>query len=176
MESLQNFVICEDLNICLKQLTRNRELAVAISREYVRHSRLNNQIFCIEKSDVIYDYALKFLVRKNFQYLNELNIFIRMASTRGLVEKWHSEGRIRYQKKFNENIYNYINNDSYKGTWLVYFMLLGTIFFILYCERLIHKKTHEPNPRRFWLIAEMMIDPFRHFWLKTKLLNGNVTF
>lgn len=98
-ESLAKFKICEDLNVCLKQLNQNQQLAIAISREHVRNSHSNLHVFCFEQSDMIYDYALKFLVRKDFPYLNEFNEFIRMTSARGLIKKWHSERIIRYQNK-----------------------------------------------------------------------------
>ena len=172
---LEKFRICEDLNICSNQLNRERRMAVAISRAHVRNSRLSLQTFCFEMLEDIHDYELKFLVRKDFPYLNELNEFIRMASANGLIENWHAKRRIRYAKGYNDENYE-TNSDSYKGIWMIYSVVLGFMLLTLYCERLIHKKARQPNPKRFWLIAEMIIDPNRHFWLKTKLINGNLVY
>ena len=150
-------------------------MAVAISREHVRYSRLNLDTYCFKELEDIYHYELKFMVRKDFPYLNELNEFIRMAGATGLIEKWHSDRRIRYRKS-NDNEIQSVSNYNLRGVYIIYFNVVVFVFLIVYCERLIHKKARQPNPKRFWLIAEMIIDPDRHFWLETKLLNGNLAF
>lgn len=150
-------------------------MAIAISREHVFKSRFKIHTFCFEKSENIYDYGLKKFVRKDFQYLNELNGFIRMASASGLIEKWHSDKRVRYRRNYNDDIKS-VSNYNFAGSWMLYFILFAVLFLTVYCERLIHKKARQPNPMLFWLMAEMIIDPNRYFWLETKLINGNLVF
>lgn len=81
--------------MCLSQLHQNSKLAVAISREHAYASRLPSQLYCFDKEHIIYNYALTFLVRKDFRYLNELNRFVRAASAGGLIEKWQRSFRTR---------------------------------------------------------------------------------
>ena len=102
-------------------------MAVAISREHVRNSRLKLDTYCFKKLEDIYHYELKFLVRKDFPYLNELNEFIRMAGATGLIEKWHSDGRIRYRKNNNNEVQS-ISNYNVAGAWMIYFILFAVLF------------------------------------------------
>lgn len=166
------------MSICLNQLNQKRELALAISREHVRSSHLNSQTFCFGNSDNIYEYALKFLVRKDIPYLKKLNEFIQLASARGLIEKWHSHNnrKIQHSKKYNNISSRQLKIDHFKGVMIIYSVIMGFLFLTLYSERLIHKKARQPNPWRFWLIAEMFIEPHRLFWLETQTLNGHFAF
>lgn len=159
----------------MSQLNREKKLAVAISREHVRNSRLKLETYCFQNTEDIHHYELNFLVGKSFLYMNELNEFIWMAGATGLIEKWHTDKRIRYRKNNNNEIQS-ISNYSLTGVYIVLFNLVVFVFLMVYCERLIHKKVRQPNPKRFWLIAEMIIDPNRHFWLDTILINGHLVF
>lgn len=165
---LEKFHICDDLDFCLSQLDHKFRLAVAISREYSHNSRLTLacHYHCFEKSEIIYEYALKFLVRRNFPYFNELNRFIQMASSSGLIEKWRSTNQNPFDYK--EMFFGYLTFDYFLGI-----VILGSILWILlivfiFVERIVHTKNREPNPSQFWVIFEMVIDPDRHFMLDNK--------
>lgn len=169
-EVFEVFKTCKDLNVYLSQLNQNEELAVAISREHVRNSHILPQPYCFKQSEIIHDYSLTFLVRKDFPHLKDLNKFIAMASASGLIQKWHSGKTIRYRNKKDSHF------TSYTTTILFVLVSLGLPIIIIFLERLIYKKTHVTNPKRIWLMAEMVIDPDRHFWLETKYLNGHTAF
>lgn len=164
------------MNSCLNQLDLNRNLAVAISREHVLNSDLKHRAFCFERSNEIYSYALKFLMQKEFPYRNELNEFIRMASARGLIENWRTHKKIQYRNNYNQVTANFINQANLDSCRMIYCGIIVFVFLVLFSERLIYKKVRHPHPCRFWLIAQMIIDPHRNFWLETQQLNGNFAF
>lgn len=150
-------------------------MAMAISREHVHNSQSNLQTYCFKKSENIHDYAPKFLVRKDFPYLNELKKVIRMAGGSGFIVKQHSNRRYRNANKYNDEIQG-TNNYNFIGNQIIYFILFEALFLTVYCERSIHKKARQPNPRRFWLIAEVIIKPNKYFWVETKLFDGRLVF
>lgn len=170
---LERFRICDDFRQCLSKLGSNSKLAVALSREYTRWIRLSSalQFYCFEKPEIIHSYALKFFLRKDFLYMNELNKFIKAASESGLIEKWRSYVNIQSINTQNsaerksglitlENIYGAL------GLWIVLQTLVLCIFLL---EMLIHRQARKSNRvRRFWIFVEKIISPERHFMLKTK--------
>lgn len=90
VEFLKAFKVCDDLALCMIQLQYNPKMAVAISREYVSSNRYYNFSYCFSKQEIIHSHTLKFMVRKNFFHLIQLNTFIQMTYTGGLIEKWKS--------------------------------------------------------------------------------------
>lgn len=167
---LERFKTCGNLNECLRQLNHNSKLAVAISREHVRIKHFLPHHYCFKNVEIIHDYALKFLIQKDFPYVKELNRFIATASASGLIEKWHKGKNLRYTDVEHEHIANL------KMSFMFIFMIMSVSFLMLCLERLVHKKTHQPNPSWSWLTIQMIIDPYRRFWLKTKYLNGHPAY
>lgn len=165
---LDNFKVCENTELCLSWLHQNQKLAVALSREQSRmiQSRGDFGISCFEKSETIYEYSVKFMVREEFPYLNELNNFIRMASSAGLIEKWRSNIRIKAHSKYSKRIHHKLRAESFYGIIMLVcgeYVLVVIIFFL---EIIIHKKVKALNSYRFWNYAEMFVNPERYFCLK----------
>lgn len=167
-EILQNFKVCPNLDHCLSELEYNSQLAVAVSLEHAINTR-RAYVYCFKKTDVIYKYTLKFLIRKDFPYLNELNWFIRKASEGGLIEKWRIDNNIQSQYKYNAKS----NHMTFQNVYGFGCILSGCCILTVLClfiERFIYKRVRSLNPSRIWLIIEMYIDPDRHFWLETKMI------
>lgn len=174
-ETIEKFEICDDLKLCLKKLHQNSNLAVAVSRELARdgHFRLAPQLYCFQKSEIIYDYLLKFLVRKHFPYLHELNDFVRTASESGLIEKWHTPNLNRNIINVEPIECNGIAMSDFIVLVVIYILLKIGSFFLLFLEKLVYKNVRKRNASgmwlKFWLYAEMAIDPDRHFFKEMKL-------
>lgn len=166
---LDDYEICDNLEHCLKQLARNAELAVAVSQEYFqnRNSIENIGIYCFENPNVIYDYALYFMVRKDFSYLKELNGFIGMASESGLINKWRSTGPTKTYVTEKEQAYNNVKIKNLFGIFVIFLLLQALIVLTITLERFVHKKVNGRNPSRFWIYADMIISPDRLFLLET---------
>lgn len=167
---LEKFKICNDLDRCLSQVDGNPKLAVAISREHAHNNRLisNSKFYCFRNSEIIYDYALKFLVRKDFSYLAQLNSFIGMTSASGLIEKWHINSRIKSQYTHSTKEYGILTIENIGVTYLGWFAIALCTILVFFVEILVHKMAKKPNARRIWKLIEMFINSDRHFWLKNK--------
>lgn len=163
---VENFKVCDDLNFCLNQLVQNSQLAVAISREYARNSHLmsTSQIYCFKNSEIIYDYATSFLVRKDYLLLDKLNEFIRLSSASGLIEKWRLS--ITYPKRYKHEETEIAYMTLKNADAIFYLCYFHTIihFLTFFSEKIVHKKARESNPGKIWILFEMFIDPERHFW------------
>lgn len=168
MEMIEKFKICENVIACLDKLNCNSKLAVAISRERAlnSYSKLYSK-FCFEKFETIHEYPMTFFIRSDFVYLEELNKFIQMASANGLIKKWRVDNQIQRQYGI-ENTYQKLKLDHFYGCLIIWCIILMIDFFILSLERLVYKKARMPNPSRFWILFEMIIDSDRHFWLEDK--------
>lgn len=167
---IENFEICTNLDFCLSQLEWKSKLAVAISREHAYNNQLisASKFHCFKNSEIIYGYSLKFLIREDFKYLNNLNKFIQMASTAGLVERWRTESQIRSKYKHIEKIYGFLTFENFYVPYIEWFVLEISVTLILLLELLVHRKVRQANHSRIWTLIEMFIDPFRHFWLENK--------
>lgn len=167
---LERFKICKDLDICLSWLHHNPTLAVAISHEHARNNRLipYSQIYCFEKSEVIYEYALKFLVHDKFPFLFKLNEFIRLTDASGIIKKWNSNRNTLIEFQHNEKYYNQITIEHFFGGFVILSGILLLIISIFILEIIVHKNVNKQNPSEFWRKIQMIIDTKRYFCLENK--------
>lgn len=165
---LERFKICNNLDACLNQLDQNSKLAIAISYEHSQNSlsiSSQSSYHCFSKSEIIYEYALKFLVRKNFPHLRELNEFIQRASASGLIEKWRLKNQ--YRNNHPNDMFGYLTFEHFLGIVILGCFLWILFIIFLFIERFVYTKNRTTNPLRFWVFIEMVIDPHRHFMLET---------
>lgn len=167
MQLIEKYRICKHLDDCLGQLKIHPDVAVAVSREY-SHNISNIDIYCFEKANNIYDYALHFWVRKDFPHLKELNRFIGLASAGGLIEKWRSIKQTKTYAKHHENVYNNVNMKNLLGLVIILCSLEILAISTILIERIVHRNVHVRNPSKFWIFANMFINPDRIFLLETK--------
>lgn len=142
---------------------------MAISREHAQNSRSMSSSHCFKNSEIIHEYALKFLVRKNFPHLKGLNEFIQMASAGGLINKWLQIGRIRNLYEMTRRGFGQLMMGNFYGAHIVYGSLILVVFMVIIIEKITYKKAKEPKPMKFWLIVEMIIDGDRYFLLENKM-------
>lgn len=86
--------ICENLDECLIDVTKNRSKAVAISREHAKNTRLpiaDDDFYCFPHSDNIFVYSVVIIAKKDFHLLSKFNELIRVISESGLLSKWHKD-------------------------------------------------------------------------------------
>lgn len=161
------FGICENVDVCLKQLATNDYLAVAISLEHARHSRFMpmSEIYCFENTQQIVQHSTHVLVRKDFHLFDELNAFIDAARANGLISKWLDRTKIRPDFRYPDDGDGQITMDNFIGFFGLWFCLLfipSTIFLIEKCS---FHWAHKPNPTKVSILLEMYIDADRHFLL-----------
>lgn len=155
------------------KLQYNPKMAVAISREYVSSNRYYNFSYCFSRQEIIHSHTVKFMVRKNFFHLIQLNTFIQMTYTGGLIEKWKSINDAQIHRISSGIEYNHLTFDHFRGMCFIWVSLILTAFLVFLLEKYIHKKNRQPNSSRFWKIIEMTIDPYRYFMLEDKMILSN---
>lgn len=168
LQLLEEFHVCENLDECLSQLNWNSKLAVALSHEHAMNSHLISisQLYCFD--EVIYEYALKFLVRRDFAYTKELNKFIQMASAGGLIKQWHKNNKIRSMYKYEQEISLQVTAEKEFGFAIIWLILMTSVILFAFFEQIVYKKARAPNPSRFWMMIDLIIDSDRHFWLENE--------
>lgn len=78
------FKICQSFDECLSEIEKSSKCALATSHEYIiKNCEIFASKYCFKNPEIIYNYALKFLVSKDFSYLKELNRFIDLANAGG---------------------------------------------------------------------------------------------
>lgn len=160
------------MDVCLSWLHQDSELAVAVSREhaYNQHLDSSSQFYCFEKSEIIHEYTPTFLMQKDFPYFNELNRFIQRASAAGLIDKWHTDVKTPTYSRRKGKSYRQIKLQNFYGVYIIWFTLQLLVLVTFLLERFIHKKMKAHQPSRVWILAQMYIDPERHFLLETKVI------
>lgn len=163
IEILHKFKVVEDAGEHIQKIDRHGNLAVAVPRTFVQSKRFNqgDQVFCFNSPDNIYDYALKFLMRKDFPLAEKLNEFIKDTSEYGIITKWLNEYRYKTGKQTKLE-YQTFNEQHISVAWTLFLSLQIFAFCILLVEILVHKKVQQLSVP-FWRVLEMIIDPHRHF-------------
>lgn len=144
----------------MEKLKQNSNQAISLSGEYIRNNLriMHPGFYCLERN--LYKYDLKFLLRKDFQMIKELNEFIGMASRSGLVTKWLNHGNMPSYREGRG-----VTRTSLADTLLTYFLVVIFAKFILYSEMIIHKYVNQPNASKFWIFADLLISPDRRLFL-----------
>lgn len=157
----------------LHQLEWNNKLAVGVSRELIlSHAgeRRNRQddIYCFEHSNIIFEHPLSLLTPIDFHLLNELNSFIERANENGLIINWLNQyGTFRDRRHtFHTENFVYVAEDA-KYILYLCFCILCVAFIILIIENIVYKMVNGLHPQPFWRFIEMCIDPNRYFFLET---------
>lgn len=64
---------------------------------------------------------------------------------------------IEYTDMKLENLYVFL---------AIYLLFVSAAFGTVFVERIIYQKARAPNKTQFWRYAEMIIDPYRYFYLR----------
>lgn len=142
LEMLKIFEECDNWDRCLYELGQNSKVAVGMLQAYELYSRSisSSQMYCFEKSEIIYEYALKFLMRHDFPYLNELNRFIGIASAAGLIEKWNSYDQMKIQQSRKTYAYSHIKLESFYGVYVIWISAQIAIILLFAFEKFVYIK------------------------------------
>lgn len=156
--------MCLDLQSCFDKLEMRTDVALAIS--LARANGLFGSAFCFGRTHSIFEYELKFFVRKEFPFRSELNTFIGAAIRSGLIGKWLRDN----QKKIHIQIMepaSYVKVEHLIGVWIIYSVIIGVTILLFIAEIIVHNRVRQPKTISwFWIFAEMFISPERCFLLE----------
>lgn len=167
---LTKFKIVDRPSEFFYQLDRNDELAIAASYEetlYPGHAAqfsAKNRIYCFDFENIIYGHSMKMLTRKDFPLLNDLNDFMQRANECGLINKWLKSYRPFYDGKL-ENDEPTVTIESLMIEFVIYGCMMFVAFVTIFIEKETFKRARAPNPPPVWRYFDMLIDPYRYFFL-----------
>lgn len=142
----------------------NANVALATSME--RANGLSSGAFCLGKTHSIFEFELKFFVRKEFPFREELNKFIGDALHSGLIGKWLRD----HQKKSHFQIEEKgsdVKMEHFFPVWMIYLTVNIVVILLFIAEKIVHNRVRQSRTISwFWLFAENFISPDRCFLLE----------
>lgn len=161
--------MCPNVDDCLNRLYQSHRLAVAVSREHAKSNErlLPSQLDCFDNSEIIHEYELTFLVRDNFKFLANLNKFIQMARSGGLIEKWRRDNQHQMYKP-TKLIRTQLKVNNFHGIFLLWTLFFAFQTLTLFGELFVYKKANATNASRIWVMVERAIDSNRYYLLDNK--------
>lgn len=163
---IDSFVLCSNLDDCLRRLDGDGHLAVATSKQ---HAAMNSampdwKMHCFADSQHLHSHPVALFVRQNHPLRSRIDNYVQRLVEGGLLVKWkrdiqlHSphivvSGRNRKEKLTNEHIFL---------GWVLFgaFLLFTVLAFA--AEHIIAHQMERANAGRFWHLAEKFIDGRRY--------------
>lgn len=142
----------------------NSDVALATNLE--RANELSSSgAFCFGQSHSIFEYELKFFVRKVFPFRDEFNKFIGDALCAGLIGKWRRDHQKMGHFQTMETVTD-VNVEKLTGVWIILFTLNAVAILQFVIERIVYSRVRQPKTISwFWMFAEILISPDRCFLL-----------
>lgn len=163
-KQLQNYHICNEIDKCLHELEFNKKLAVAVTRQQIMASTIQNSIYCFDSIESIFSYSTVFLLRTNLPFAFEFNLILNRLTAAGIIAKWQQD----FQFKQQENIeieYEYAN---FGGIFLLFGLALISCVGVAIFEQIVYRKSNNTRAYRFWKLFDKIIDDNRYIFI----LNG----
>lgn len=169
-ESIDSFLICNDIDKCLADLTQydNDDLAVGVSRAHAMSTSLfsNHEMFCFDRSQNIANYSISLAIRNDGELISKIDKIIQNILHGGLQIKWKREHPIKTSLEKNAR-----SNTSWSPLSLECIMfafhfvvfpgtLLGAATFC--AELWVAKRRRESNRSTIWRILSEFLDGHRH--------------
>ena len=163
-EQLQNFEVCDDIDECLNRLEFDDKLAVATSRYHIEAMQQQQNIFCFEPSQNIYNYLNTFMIRNDFPMKREFDEILKRIITSGLLSKWQKDMR-HYRASIELNTQWKILNFGELTYAFTMFVGLIAALMALIAEIYIYKKANSVNATNYWKFWDKIICGKRYYFL-----------
>lgn len=128
-----------------------------------KHVMNNQKIYCLDKSQNIYNYQVAMITRKNFHLLNKFNNLIYQLIETGIINKWETESTLLYnhQKTIassNEPVVLELNN-FLTVIALYYGGILTASIVMIILENYLFNTKRKPNRNKFIKFLEKHMNP-----------------
>lgn len=156
------FSVCEDFDMCLKQLQDQSKIAVAMSRLYFDTSSQSN-IYCFDRTQNLFAHSIVFMIRRELpmhdKFINALN----HLSMSGLISKWTRDLHIRKTPIEHTTAAESLEMKNAVGPFAICCPTLILAFVAYIAELLIFWRFSKNRESRFWVLADKFIDGHRHY-------------
>lgn len=163
-EFLKNYQICHEIGDCLNQLKWNDRLAVGVSSHLARNYPPvpYTEMKCFGDTESIRGRFIAMYVWKGHPLLAEILSLTNRAFESGLFVKWHREVQHSPKEMYKFPVVQF--EVEHLGAALVCFSIFLFAAFVAFAtELVIHKKLRAPNPHRFWILIDVIINDNRYF-------------
>lgn len=158
--------VCFDIDECLNRLTfkKYRKYAVAVARTHIERSNLfmSNKIYCFDRSENIKNYSISLKVRKDFEYMNELNEIIKIALEAGFFKRWENDGQ---PIKLSENIGDFVEiSGPILSDAILFTIGFSVIILVVSAEMVAGKRLESLNRHNFNIFMHKSLGAQRQFF------------
>lgn len=160
---MHSFQECHNIVNCLKRFSNEKNLAIAISRCYLKSLKIQKNIFCFDTSHNIRNYLRTFWVHSNFT--TPFNNILRRIVETGLVVKWQKIFQVDGQPKKNRMKMNSISIEELSGVCIIYIIIIALGIIAMCAEEIIYRINKSESRGKFWEWASIIIDGDRHFFI-----------
>lgn len=159
------FIICDNIDECLRELELNPYLAVAVSRKHAINcpTIAREKIFCFKKTENVHSIAISMLTRRGYYLLPKMNTLLRQLIENGLFTKWERDTTFIVQET-DTWIKTNLNLEHFVGCFVFSFIGIATSIGTFVVEIFIHRLLKNRRNNRFLQLAEELIDGKRHYF------------
>ena len=167
-EIKNEFIICANVDVCLGQLAYNDAMAVAVSRKHALNNPIisSKDIHCFDDTEHFITSPIVMFIPRNHPLQSVINQRLQWAVEGGLINKWSSESRAKYNEPINEHagpvvlvLEHFVIGFSF------YFIANLFAFCVFILEHVAYSKMRQQNASRFWSFMDFLIDDHRYFWI-----------
>lgn len=157
----------------MQRLQDDDQLAVATSRLHMKTLSIQDNIYCFDTSQNIYDYSTVFMIRNKFQIKSQFINVLDKISTAGLIGKWEKdlERRPNVTVRLFMEEHAYSMDDFAAIALYLSLIIVGSIGafiaeFIVYNRKHIERPAERhPYINTFWDLCDKFICGKRHYFL-----------
>lgn len=165
---MRNHKLCSDLDECFKDIPKNHEIVLAISRAHALNNpfRLddNEDFFCFPITDDVAIYSAVMLFQRFHHLLPAINAKIRVLSEAGLLEQWQEQSsrlatasdEIAIKQKKQTKLAT-LRLEHVNGAFLVILIGLGISSFVFLLELLTRLLLNRKKHHRFLKTMESIL-------------------
>lgn len=132
--------ICENIDECFNELLHEDKIAVAVSRKHATNSYVvpKDQIYCFDRRDNINTNSIVLLMRRRFEYMDDVNRMLFAFIEFGLLNKWQRDSQL-HAKRFASNFdYSKMTIKHFVGAIVVLGICLAFTLIAFSLELFVH--------------------------------------
>lgn len=149
----------------MQRLKTDDRLAVATSRLHMKTLPIEEDIYCFDRIENIYDYSSAFMIRRNFSRKSKFNRVFDHILASGLIPKWDKDLQRRPNATMVVPVERVYSLDDF-GPVVMYLLLIVLAGIAAFCaETIIYYRSHSVNTNRFWNLMEKWICGKRYYFL-----------
>lgn len=161
---LDGYRVCDNIDSCLDQLKWNDKLAISVSHQHARNypPMPFTEMTCFDQFEAIHTYFISMLVWKDHPALLDVITLTNRAFEGGLIVKWARDIQFNPKQETALKLVAF-QLDHLGASILCFIVCLCFSVMAFFGEILTFRKVNEPNPHKFWIFGDYLINNDRVF-------------